>query len=80
MQTQPSLYNTIRMLGDSVDILPVAEAVILHVVGVDDAYACQRKLKDLIEKKGSEYSAQKFRLVIASTAYININFKFYLNI
>jgi len=76
--SQHSLYNTIRKLGDDVELLSIAEAILLHVVGVDDAYTCQRKFKDLIERKNFEYSAQKFRLVIASTAYININLKFFV--
>lgn len=57
-------------------IVAIGECVISYVIGVDDAYACQRKLKEHLNEQ--RISAQRFRLMLADFAYIHINVKFFV--
>lgn len=58
-----------------VDSYTLAKCIMLHVLGVDDAYTCQRKFKDLLDEKVC--SAQKFRLSFADSCYVHVNLKFF---
>ena len=54
-----------------------ATSILRHILGVDDAYACQRTLKETINFDGTDSSAQKFRLSLSETSYMHINVKFF---
>lgn len=75
-----TLFESIRSIGISADspgFIGIAAAVIRHVVGADDAYACQRAFKSFEEFGQIEISAQKFRLMLSDISYIHLNLKFF---
>lgn len=86
MKTHKSLNEAIQsaeilLPADNVDeafkhLVAIAECVVSYVIGLDDAYECQRKLKDYIDEQ--KMSAQRFRLMLADSSYVHLNLKFFV--
>lgn len=80
MQAPISLLDAIESLNihpDSEKALLVGAAILYNVLGVSDAYACQRILNANVDFRALESSGQKFRLMLGDIAYLQLNLKFF---
>lgn len=75
-----SLFSVIRRLGIEVadpTFLELASIIVRHVVNAEDAYLCQRQLKESFDFSTVGTSAQQFRLDLADVSYVQYNLKFF---
>lgn len=75
-----SLYETLTELGltpNSPELLSLATTIVRYVIGVDDAYACQRRFKEAFDFHAVGSSPQRFRLHLSDTSYLHLNIKFF---
>lgn len=80
MSSVPTLYQSIKDLGvcpKAPEFIKAATAVIKHVVGAENAYDCQKQLKEAVDFSQTKTSAQKFRLMLADISYVHLNVKFF---
>jgi len=77
--TAPTLFETTKSLVplESPAFIGITTAIVRHVLGADDAYACQRLFKEHFDFTQSDTSAQKFRLLLSDVSYIHLNIKFF---
>lgn len=75
----PTLFEITKSLVplSSPAFVGIATVLVRYVVGTDDAYQCQRELKNQYDFDKSETSAQKFRLMLSDVSYIHLNIKFF---
>jgi len=77
--TAPTLFETTKSLvpTDSPAFIGITTAIVRHVLGADNAYACQRSFKEHFDFAHSDTSAQKFRLLLSDSSYIHLNIKYF---
>ena len=80
-QNKTTLFGAVHTLGldpESPEFLKISSAIMLNVLGVSDAYACQKALNNNVDFSKLEMSGQKFRLMLSDIAYIHLNLKFFM--
>jgi hypothetical protein len=58
--------------------MEVSTVIVRYVLGVDNAYACQRGLNEAVEFSSLPFSAKDFRLEVVSKAYLTLNLKMFV--
>jgi hypothetical protein len=80
VQAPISLLDAVESLNiqpDSEKALLVGAAILYNILGVSDAYACQRVLNENVNFHALDSSGQKFRLLLGDIAYLQLNLKFF---